>query len=93
MNAALISAIFPPHRLGRGVGLNALVVGVSLAVGPTVASIILSLGPWPWLFAVNLPIGLLALYIAWPALPQTVRGGASFRPCRRGAERGSCSPR
>ncbi|MBB1631692.1 MFS transporter [Cupriavidus sp. UME77] len=78
VNAALISAIFPPHRLGRGVGLNALVVGVSFAVGPTVASIILSLGPWPWLFAVNLPIGLLALYIAWPALPQTVRGVHRF---------------
>ncbi|WP_416052008.1 MFS transporter [Cupriavidus basilensis] len=78
VNAALISAIFPPHRLGRGVGLNALVVGVSFAVGPTVASIILSLGPWPWLFAVNLPIGLLALYIAWPALPQTVRGAHRF---------------
>ncbi|NUA32176.1 MFS transporter [Cupriavidus basilensis] len=78
VNAALISAIFPPHRLGRGVGLNALVVGVSFAVGPTVASIILSLGPWPWLFAVNLPIGLLALYIAWPALPQTARGAHRF---------------
>lgn len=78
VNAALISAIFPPHRLGRGVGLNALVVGVSFAVGPTVASIILSLGPWPWLFAVNLPIGLLALYIAWPALPRTVRGTHRF---------------
>ncbi|WP_420992192.1 MFS transporter [Cupriavidus sp. 30B13] len=78
VNAALISAIFPPHRLGRGVGLNALVVGVSFAVGPTVASIILSLGPWPWLFAVNLPIGLLALFIAWPALPQTARGAHRF---------------
>ncbi|MGO4328521.1 MFS transporter [Cupriavidus sp. 2TAF22] len=78
VNAALISAIFPPHRLGRGVGLNALVVGVSFAVGPTVASIILSLGPWPWLFAVNLPIGLLALFIAWPSLPHTARGKHRF---------------
>jgi MFS transporter, DHA2 family, multidrug resistance protein len=78
VNTALISAIFPPHRLGRGVGLNALVVGIAFAVGPTVASIVLSLGSWPWLFAVNLPVGILALCIAWRSLPQTKRGAHGF---------------
>lgn len=78
VNTALISAIFPIHRLGRGVGLNALVVGVSFALGPTVASVILSFGSWPWLFAVNLPIGLLALGIARGALPQTPRSQHAF---------------
>jgi len=78
VNTALISSIFPMHRLGRGLGLNALVVGVSFAVGPTVASVILSFGTWPWLFAVNLPIGLLALGIARGALPQTPRGTQTF---------------
>ncbi|AOY92616.1 MFS transporter [Cupriavidus sp. USMAA2-4] len=78
VNTALISALYPMHRLGRGVGLNALVVGMSFALGPTVASVILSVGNWPWLFAVNLPIGLLALSIAWSSLPQTARSGHGF---------------
>lgn len=78
VNTALISAIFPIQRLGRGVGLNALVVGVSFALGPTVASVILSFGSWSWLFAVNLPIGLLALGIARGALPQTPRSQHGF---------------
>lgn len=78
VNTALIGAIYPHHRLGRGFGLNALVVGISFAVGPTVASIVLSLGSWPWLFAVNLPVGLLALSIAWKALPVTERGKHGF---------------
>jgi DHA2 family multidrug resistance protein-like MFS transporter len=78
VNTALIRFLFPPHRLGRGVGLNALVVGVSFAVGPTVASLILSFGTWPWLFAVNVPLGVLALVFALPALPQTVRGSHHF---------------
>ncbi|CAJ95932.1 putative arabinose efflux permease AraJ, MFS family [Cupriavidus necator] len=78
VNTALISAIFPTHRLGRGLGLNALVVGVSFAVGPTVASVILSFGTWPWLFAVNLPIGLLALAIGRGSLPQTPRSAHGF---------------
>ena len=78
VNTALIRFIYPPHRLGRGVGLNALVVGVSFAVGPTLASLILSVASWPWLFVVNVPLGLIALAVALPSLPQTTRGSHSF---------------
>jgi DHA2 family multidrug resistance protein-like MFS transporter len=69
VNAALISLIFPPERLGRGLGLNALVVGTCFAAGPTIASLVLSVANWPWLFAINLPIGLFALFFAWSSLP------------------------
>ncbi len=78
VNIALIRFIYPAHQLGRGVGLNAFVVGVGFAVGPTVASLILLAAPWPWLFAVNVPIGLGALALAWSALPDTGRSGHSF---------------
>ncbi|WP_323119822.1 MFS transporter [Burkholderia alba] len=80
VNTALIRYLYPPHRLGRGVGLNALIVGVSFAVGPTVASLILSVAAWPWLFAVNVPLGVLALAVAIPSLPQTARGTHGFDP-------------
>lgn len=80
VNAALIRFLFPPHRLGRGVGMNALVVGVSFAVGPTVASLILSAGTWPWLFGVNVPLGVVALVFALPALPHTAKGKYAFDP-------------
>ncbi len=73
VNIALIRLIFPAARLGRGVGLNALVVGVSFALGPTVASLVLSVAAWPWLFAINLPLGLAALAMAWSALPHVAR--------------------
>ncbi|SEJ78009.1 MFS transporter, DHA2 family, multidrug resistance protein [Paraburkholderia diazotrophica] len=78
VNTALIKHMYPPHQLGRGVGLNALVVGVSFAVGPTVASLILSVASWPWLFAVNVPLGILALSFALPGLPRTPRGVHQF---------------
>lgn len=74
VNIALLRFIYPPHKLGRGVGLNALVVGVSFAVGPSVASLILSVADWPWLFGVNVPLGLVALAVAVPSLPQSPRG-------------------
>lgn len=70
VNIALIRAIYPPQTLGRGVGLNALVVGVSFAAGPSIASLVLAVADWPWLFAINLPLALLSLAVAWPALPR-----------------------
>ena len=78
VNAALLRLLYPPHRLGRGVGLNALVVGIGFAVGPTVASLVLSVASWPWLFGINLPLGLIALAVAIPSLPVSTRGTHAF---------------
>ena len=68
-NGALVRFTYPQATLGRGVGLNALVVSVSSAVGPTIASAILAVGSWEWLFAVNVPIGLVTLVVSVRALP------------------------
>ncbi len=71
VNTALIRFIYPANRLGRGVGFNALVVATSTALGPSVAAAILSVANWPLLFAINLPLGLLALVLAARSLPET----------------------
>src|SRR5579871_6516700 len=63
VNTALLRHIYPQSLLGRGIGINAMVVAVSASLGPTIASAILALAPWPWLFAVNVPIGLGALIV------------------------------
>jgi len=80
VNIALIRLIYPANRLGRGVGLNALVVGVGSAVGPTVASLVLSVAAWPWLFAVNVPLGLLCLKFGGPTLPRSEPRSQGFHP-------------
>lgn len=69
VSSALIRFIYPPKVLGRGLSLNAMVVAVSAAAGPTVAGVILSFASWHWLFAINLPIGLVACLIGWKHLP------------------------
>ena len=75
VNIALVRQLYPAHQLGRGVGLNALVVGVSFAIGPTVASLLLAVLSWPWLYLLNLPLGLLAFWAAKQALPRRARQG------------------
>lgn len=78
VNGALVRFIYPRRMIGRGVGLNATVGSIASAVGPTVASAILSVGPWPWLFAVNVPIGLVAIPVAFRALPHKRSSGTRF---------------
>ena len=73
VNGALVRFTYPAALLGRGVGLNALVVAVATALGPTVASAILAFGGWPWLFAVNVPFGLVCLALALGVLPHSER--------------------
>jgi DHA2 family multidrug resistance protein-like MFS transporter len=68
--AALLRFTYPYRMLGSALGLNALFVGLSSAAGPTLGATILSLASWPWLFAVNVPIGILVL-LASPTLPVT----------------------
>jgi DHA2 family multidrug resistance protein-like MFS transporter len=78
VNTALVRFVYPSRLLGRGFGHNALVVATAFTLGPTIASSILALGPWPWLFAVNLPFGLIALAIGLKTLPPTPRAVHAF---------------
>jgi MFS transporter, DHA2 family, multidrug resistance protein len=76
MNAALVRATYPAAMLGRGIGYNALILSISAAAGPTLAAIILSVATWPWLFLINLPIGIAAIAVGCRHLPRA-RGHAS----------------
>ena len=76
VNAALVRRIYPARLLGRGVALNSVVVATAAVAGPSVSAVILSLGPWPWLFVLNLPLGLLVLWMGYGALPHN----ATARP-------------
>ena len=78
VNTALVRFIYPRAQLGRGIGINAMVVAVSAAVGPTVAAGILAVATWPYLFAVNLPIGIAALALGLRCLPHAPRASHQF---------------
>ncbi len=61
LGGALVRAIYPRAKLGQGFALIALAVAISAALGPTLAALILSVASWPWLFLVNVPVGLVAV--------------------------------
>ena len=78
VNSALIRFIYPSRMLGRGFGHTALTVATAFTLGPTIASGILAVGPWSWLFAINIPFGALAILIGLKTLPATPRAVHSF---------------
>ena len=78
VNTALVRAIYPRSMLGRGVSINAMVVAIASAVGPTVASAVLAVASWPWLFAINVPIGIATAMGAAKALPRNAGHDAPY---------------
>ena len=71
---AVVRDIYPRRLIGSGLAMIALCVAAGGALGPTIASLILSVATWPWLFLVNVPIGIVAvplfLSLANPGRPQ-----------------------
>ena len=69
VNAALVRLIYPRALLGRGIATNSMVVAIASVTGPSIAAAVLSSASWPWLFAINVPLGLLCLLLGRRALP------------------------
>ncbi len=75
---AFIQLLFPPRTRGKAFGIMGAVIGVSSALGPIVGGLLIeALGTengWRWIFAVNLPIGVVALIAAAVLLPKGAEG-------------------
>jgi EmrB/QacA subfamily drug resistance transporter len=70
----VIGTAVGPERLGRVMATLGIVVTLAPALGPTVGGLLLRLAPWPWLFWVNVPIGVAGVLLGRRYLP---RGGAA----------------
>lgn len=72
---AIHRSIFPTRLLGRILGLNALLVAASTAIAPMLGGTLLAALSWQWLFAINVPLGIVGTVLARRAIPKArVRG-------------------
>ena len=74
LSVALLRVIVPERQLGAAIGWNALTVALANAAGPTIGAAILSRAGWPWLFAINVPLGV-AVLLTSRALPSVAGSG------------------
>jgi EmrB/QacA subfamily drug resistance transporter len=69
---SVLAAAFPdPRQRAQAIGIWAGVSGIALAAGPLVGGVLVQFWSWPAIFFVNLPLGLLALALAWPGLAES----------------------
>lgn len=57
---ATLMEVFPPHQIGMVQGIYGIGVVVAPTVGPTLGGWITDNYTWPWIFFVNIPIGIVA---------------------------------
>ena len=65
VNIAMITSTFVDRGRGLALGLNAVVVSLGVAAGPTIGGIITQYLSWRWIFYVNVPICIIVLLAAF----------------------------
>ncbi len=83
VNTALVRHVYPTSLLGRGIALNSMVVATASVAGPPLAALVLSVASWPWLLAINVPLGILVLILGSQVLPPdnvATHSGARIAP-------------
>ncbi|MEV7966239.1 MFS transporter [Sphaerisporangium sp. NPDC088356] len=78
--SGLIQQLFRGEERGRAFGLLGATIGISTAIGPLLGGLLIQLGGqqegWRYVFYVNIPIGVLAIVLAYRYIPG---GGAGRR--------------
>src|SRR5277367_3627334 len=69
---ALLSAAFPPAMRAKALGMFSGVTGLALIAGPVVGGAVAEGLTWPWIFWLNLPIGLVVIPLVRRRLPESV---------------------
>ena len=68
---ALVTYFTTPQNRGRAIGLNSVVLAAALGSGPVLGGILTQLFGWPSIFLVNIPVGIIGLFIVQIAVPPT----------------------
>ena len=74
---AVVADLYTPAERGKYLGLFGAVFGVSSLVGPGLGGFITDAFSWHWIFYINIPIGLISLFILWRLLPAIKRPEAA----------------
>ena len=69
ISLAIVMSVFPRRQQGMAVGLWGALGTVAAAVGPSLGGLLIEYVSWHWVFFINVPVGLLALALAWWVVP------------------------
>ena len=73
LSQAIMADAYPPHERGKAMAIWGLGVMVGPVAGPTLGGWLTDIGSWRWTFYINLPVGLLSLFLASQFVPDSVK--------------------
>lgn len=70
LTTAFAADVVPRERVGRALGLLGSMSAIGTALGPSLGGVLVATAGWRTVFLANVPLGALALLLAWRALPR-----------------------
>nr|WP_223441034.1 MFS transporter [Pseudomonas sp. BF-R-19] len=77
---ALVSGAVPKDKMGSAMGILGTMSAIGTSLGPTLGGVLIAQVGWQGIFLLNLPLGVLAIGLAWRFLPQDRHEMTSTRP-------------
>src|SRR5918997_3873445 len=68
---SLITIAFPPQKRGAAMGVWGSVVALGAVLGPLVGGYIVTQYPWEWVFLLNIPVGIVAIFATLAIVPES----------------------
>ncbi len=68
--SAILRQTFPPEEQGMAMAMFGMAVMIGPAIGPTLGGYIVDHYSWPWIFYVNIPVGLMGLFMVSRFVPE-----------------------
>lgn len=73
LGTAIITEIVPAAERGRALGIMGSVVSIGIAAGPMLGGVLIGLVGWQAVFLVNVPLGIVTLFMVWRVVPASAR--------------------
>jgi DHA2 family multidrug resistance protein len=73
LSQAIMADAYPLHERGKAMAIWGLGVMVGPVAGPTLGGWLTDVASWRWTFYINLPVGLLSLFLASQYVPDSPR--------------------
>src|SRR5919107_778541 len=68
---SLITIAFPPQKRGAAMGVWGSVVALGAVLGPLLGGYIVTHYPWEWIFLINIPVGIVAIFSTLAIVPES----------------------
>ena len=72
MSMAILTHALPTSERGKALGIWSGIGGLALIVGPLLGGLIVAKLAWQWIFWINVPIGIAAIYLSERILPESI---------------------